>query len=1050
MKTQRSIDFDTGGIRYVFDPCGHISRFISPGSVLLNSMIPGPADGGIGEIVLRIYEKDRCTAYPLTGRDACCDIRVSDDGICYESRCGSILAQVCFIPAPDGWLWHTGLTGCCEAFDLIYMQDIGLAEISAQRTNELYTAQYLAHHVHTGPHGYVIASRQNLPQNGRHPCLWQGMLDGSAVSYATDGSQYFGTGYKTSGVPAARDKGLPGTILQGESACIALQTEKTPLKGNQICTFFALYQEDHGDTISASETPDTAALSGCLSRTEQLKQAPVYEHAHPREIKLYTSPEATEEEVCSLYPVRELEERTPEGKLLSFFLPDHRHIVLQKKELLCTRPHGTILTTLFDPEKLPDNLLTTTAYMYGNLACQTVIGNTSFHKLNSVSRGLYDWLPFSGTRLLIRLNGCWYRLGLPSLFEMDFHAAMWRYNLPDDILIVRVYTGAEAPGMKLEVQSTHAKTYDFILTMQAVMGNMEFDQPAQIQRRGNAVLFRMSENVLCRYPDLYYSLQPDCPFDIHRDDPLTEDSGLYSASLVTLSFDRRSGFTIQISGDLYGKENPPIRSCRMEKEAFHAAYRDFLQDFSVQLPSDPVTGQRIDHTAYWFLHNAMVHFCVPHGLEQSGGAAWGTRDVCQGPFELFMATRHYTLARNVLVRLFENQAPDGDWPQWFMFDRYHDIRAGDSHGDIVIWPLKALGDYLTATGNESLLSERIQSSVAHEARTVKELVMRSLSLLESRFIPGTDLLQYGGGDWDDTLQPARSEYRQKMSSVWTQALAYQALKPFCALSTEIGSDIAASCKKLCARLKKGFGLMTADGFVPGFCITGKSDQIRYMIYPGDHETGIGYRLIPYTRAILSGLADKESAESYLELIRSHLLAPDGVHLLDRPTHYTGGNSSLFVRAEQAVNIGREISLQYVHAHIRYASALASLGHGSQAWQALLQVTPPLLSLSVPNAQYRQSNMYFSSSDADLPDRSAFEAGYSDVLEGHVPVRGGWRLYSSGPGIFLSLLLDSLLAVHGGNPLIPAEYDGLTVTVRQNGITRVMRYDARTGRYVPVS
>ena len=31
----------------------------------------------------------------------------------------------------------------------------------------------------------------------------------------------------------------------------------------------------------------------------------------------------------------------------------------------------------------------------------------------------------------------------------------------------------------------------------------------------------------------------------------------------------------------------------------------------------------------------LVHYLSPHGLEQFGGAAWGTRDVSQGPTEFF-------------------------------------------------------------------------------------------------------------------------------------------------------------------------------------------------------------------------------------------------------------------------------------------------------------------------------------------------------------------------------------------------------------------------------
>ena len=39
----------------------------------------------------------------------------------------------------------------------------------------------------------------------------------------------------------------------------------------------------------------------------------------------------------------------------------------------------------------------------------------------------------------------------------------------------------------------------------------------------------------------------------------------------------------------------------------------------------------------WYIHNAMVHYTIPHGLEQYCGGAWGTRDVCQGPVELLSA-----------------------------------------------------------------------------------------------------------------------------------------------------------------------------------------------------------------------------------------------------------------------------------------------------------------------------------------------------------------------------------------------------------------------------
>ena len=80
----------------------------------------------------------------------------------------------------------------------------------------------------------------------------------------------------------------------------------------------------------------------------------------------------------------------------------------------------------------------------------------------------------------------------------------------------------------------------------------------------------------------------------------------------------------------------------------------------------------------------------PRGLEQYSGGGWGTRDVCQGPVELLLALGRFEPVRDLLLRLFRQQNPDGDWPQWFMFfERERNIRPGDSHGDIV---------YLAAAG----------------------------------------------------------------------------------------------------------------------------------------------------------------------------------------------------------------------------------------------------------------------------------------------------------------------------------------------------------------
>ena len=63
-------------------------------------------------------------------------------------------------------------------------------------------------------------------------------------------------------------------------------------------------------------------------------------------------------------------------------------------------------------------------------------------------------------------------------------------------------------------------------------------------------------------------------------------------------------------------------------------------------------------------------------------------------------------------------------------------------------------------------------------------------------------------------------------------------------------------------------------------------------------------------------------------IVDHLVAPDGVRLMDVPPCYKGGTMRHFQRAETAAFFGREVGLMYVHAHLRYVQMLAALGDGS--------------------------------------------------------------------------------------------------------------------------
>ncbi len=339
---------------------------------------------------------------------------------------------------------------------------------------------------------------------------------------------------------------------------------------------------------------------------------------------------------------------------------------------------------------------------------------------------------------------------------------------------------------------------------------------------------------------------------------------------------------------------------------------------------------------------------------------------------------------------------------------------------------------------------------SQEAESVLEHVKAAVDTTCKRFLKGTALISYAGGDWDDTLQPADEALKTELVSAWTVALAFQVIRNLAEV-TAFDPEFSAKLADMAERMKASFhSLLIKDGVIAGFAYFKEAGAIEYMLHPQDHQTGIRYRLLPMTRSIIAELVDPAQAAANLRLIDEHLQFPDGVRLVDRPARYAGGVSTIFRRAEQGANVGREISLQYVHAHIRYLEAAAKLGEADRAWKGLFQINPILIQENVPNAKRRQSNMYFSSSDGEFPDRYSYHEHFDQLRTGSVEVKGGWRLYSSGPGIYLNQLISGILGIRFTadrlimDPVLPAGLDGLHFTYQCFGCILTFVYHIGSG------
>lgn len=1051
------ITLNNGNSTFSFLERGDAYKWIC-GSVMINAFCGNPLDGSSNNIYLRIYHDGALSWYPLTGRSSESSLKAGSDYLLWEGRAEEISYTVTFRLTPFGiWFWDIALEGACPKADVVYSQDIGLASPGSLNTNELYTAQYLGHSVFETADGYTVCSRQNMSQDGAFPYLRQGSLSIRTVAYSTDATQFFGLSYKKTNEPEALSRPLESVNKQFELSHTALQTETFPLSGTKTFSFYGICRTDHPDVITAPEyDEDLLAAFACPCSADSF--------TYPVTRLLcgapYASPEWDSALLESFYPKRELEEQN-DGTLYSFFTPDNSHVVLQAKELVTERPHGHILMSSFDCAKVPENVVSSTNYMYGIFHSQFVAGNTNMNKLLSNHRGLLNAEKQSGQRLYVKTGSVYRMLTLPAAYEMNLAGSTWYYTLGKDILIVEAYSVYGRPEMALHVRSLNEQSYDFIVASQLTAGPDEQTLPVHIEETENILTVTPDKACITygAYPNLQFRMLLPKGSRVSDDRVFFADNAPRNTTLMCISLSSETDFTLVMQGSESGQQQPFLSQYEYlpQKEAFRKHYGAFLSGFHLDSERPlPVCAQKLNTILPWYAHDALIHFASPHGLEQSGGAAWGTRDVCQGPMEFFLTTGHYALARDILIRLFSHQLSEsGEWPQWFMFDRYC-MHQEDCHGDVVFWPLKALADYLTASGDFSVLEEVMDyrfgktAFPAGQSEPLSAHVKRAFRAIKTRFLKGTYLISYAGGDWDDTLQPADKTLKDRLVSAWTQALAASTLSLLGTALAEndsaFSSELMASAQKIATDFRD---YLIKDDVIAGFLYRNPDGACNLMLHPDDKETSIQYRLLPLTRSIIAHLVSPEIAARSISCIDTHLSCPDGVRLMNHPAGYEGGNSKIFLRAEQAANVGREISLQYVHAHIRYLEAMSVYGSPSRAWHGLMCINPVLLSDCVANALPRQSNVYFSSSEGCYNDRYEYAEHFYLLRKGEIPVKGGWRLYSSGPGIYIRRVIADLLGIRFTSdsiiidPVITEELNGVALTYHCFGTPVTFRYQTNT-------
>jgi len=1064
------------------NPLGLSVDFLENGSIgsieadpIRISLKPATAFSKSGANLYLRKRTDPFAFKPLLGPESGSRFNVGKDA--YFAKGGwSGLDYTCILELSKrslSWQWRVEVrNGSSEPveLDLIYVQDAGLKPITAGMTNEYYVSQYLERRIlEDKTHGSVACCRQNTEESTGHPWLMMACKNGAKAA-CVDGMQFYGKTHRETGIPEGLLAGRLGGEYAGESSVLALQENPFHLSAGDVhqSAFVATYLPDHPQATSPE---DLNRLSGILTEFDDARSID-----RPRD---WIVPAGNLFNTAAFLPVDDLRDREldrffgggrrhcefEDGRLLSFFCDQHNHVVLRAKETMVDRPHAHILQA--EAGYVPDeNTVSTTCFAYGVFNSHLTQGNTNFNVLLSICSSPFNLAFETGQRIFIGIGGRHYLLGVPSAFEIGLNHCRWIYKHKGCCLQVRTWTSKTSPRVNMDFKVISGDPANLLITH-----HFDDSNGWNVFPGGSAGEYvarpKAGSLIAGKFPKAQFRIMVN---SVHSDCRACGEEALYAdgksrgGSLFILNVRETSDFCMSFIGEVCSAAR--LDRIAASDDQWRSDCRDALSGWrdlsmNLSLKGDQQDTAAIREILPWYGMNALTHYLTPYGLEQFSGAAWGTRDVAQGPFDLLMCMEKYDAARQVLRILFSNQNPDGGWPQWWMFDSYSTIRADGAHGDIVYWCMIALSHYLKATGDLKLLGESLpyyhEKGAAHaEKTTLGEHVDRLIRRIVDSFIPGTAFVPFGGGDWNDSLQPVSRELAQRMISSWTVEMNYQAFTEYQAVYEKVGETIKA--KELQAvreRIKADFNqYLVREGVVAGYGLVEDDRSVRVLLHPADDRTGIRYSLLPMNRGILSEIFTKEQARLHQDLIEQVLKGPDGARLMDRPLKYKGGIQTIFQRAESSTFFGREIGLMYVHEHIRYAESLARTGRADAFLKALRQAIPVAYRDIVPCADIRQSNCYYSSSDVIFKNRYEADERYDEIKTGKITLKGGWRVYSSGPGIYIGLIVSRLLGLRkeSGNvivdPVIPHSLDGLSASMDFMGHSVTFLYTIKENSHGP--